>query len=131
MPVEVPNIGSRVRVTTRDKEYYVYATKEWRDTTMEGIVEKSVFKDPFYFALRTGNEFYPVSEFNAKSERIVKIEYITGSSTLISTETKAWKIVSKGKVYLVTRIAGKFNCSCKGFEFRRDCKHVGAVGKRK
>jgi len=131
MPVEVPNIGSRVRVTTRDKEYYVYATKEWRDTTMEGIVEKSVFKDPFYFALRTGNEFYPVSEFNAKSERIVKIEYITGSSTQISTETKAWKIVSKGKVYLVTRIAGKFNCSCKGFEFRRDCKHVGFVGKRK
>jgi len=131
MPVEVPKIGSRVRVTTRDKEYYVYATKEWRDTTMEGIVEKSVFKDPFYFALRTGNEFYPVSEFNAKSERIVKIEYITGSSTQISTETKAWKIQSKGKVYLVTRIAGKFNCSCKGFEFRRDCKHVGAVGKRK
>jgi hypothetical protein len=130
MPVEVPKIGSRVRVTTRDKEYYVYATKEWRDTTMEGIVEKSVFKDPFYFALRTGNEFYPVSEFNAKSERLVKIEYITGSATQISTETKAWKIQSKGKVYLVTRIAGKFNCTCKGFEFRRDCKHIGAVGKK-
>jgi len=130
MPVEVPKIGSRVRVTTRDKEYYVYATKEWRDTTMEGIVEKSVFKEPFYFALRTGNEFYPVSEFNAKSERLVKIEYITGSATQVSTETKAWKIQSKDKIYLVTRIGGKFNCTCKGFEFRRDCKHIGAVGKK-
>ena len=131
MPVQLPKIGSRVRVTTRDKEYYVYATKEWRDITYEGIVEKSIFNDPFYFAVRTGNPVYPVSEFNAKSDRIFSIEYITGSSIQISTETKAWKIISKGKVYLVTRIAGAFNCSCKGFEFHRDCKHVGAVGKRK
>ena len=130
MGVPVPTIGSRVRVTTRDKDYYVYATKEWRDMTFEGVVEKSIFNDPFYFALRTGREFYPVSEFNAKSERIVKIEYIKGGSTQVSTETKAWKVKSKDKIYLVTRTAGKFNCSCKGFEFRKDCKHVGAVSKK-
>jgi SWIM zinc finger len=130
MPVAVPKIGSRVRVTTRDKDYYVYATKEWRDTTYEGVVEKSIFSDPFYFAVRTGNPNYPVSEFSAKSERLVKIEYITGSATQVSTETKAWKIQSKDKIYLVTRIGGKFNCTCKGFEFRRDCKHIGAVGKK-
>jgi hypothetical protein len=130
MAVAVPKIGSRVRVTTRDKDYYVYATKEWRDTTYEGVVEKSIFSDPFYFAVRTGNVYHPVSEFNAKSERLAKIEYITGSATQVSTETKAWKIQSKDKIYLVTRIGGKFNCTCKGFEFRRDCKHIGAVGKK-
>ena len=130
MAIEIPKIGSHVRVTTRDKEYYVYATKEWRDTTFEGVVEKSIFNDPFYFAVRTGNEFHPVSEFNAKSERLVKIEYLKGGSTQVSTETKAWKIKSKDKIYLVTRIGGKFNCSCKGFEFRRDCKHIGAVSKK-
>ena len=130
MAIEIPKIGSHVRVTTRDKEYYVYATKEWRDTTFEGVVEKSIFNDPFYFAVRTGNEFYPVSEFNAKSERLVKIEYIKGSALTLDDSNKAWKIKSKDKVYLVTRIGGKFNCSCKGFEFRRDCKHIGAVSKK-
>ena len=130
MAVEVPNIGSRVRVTVRDKDYYVYATKEWRDTVYEGTVQKSVFSDPFYFAVRTGNVYHPVSEFNAKSERLVKIEYLEGKSITLDTHTKAWKIKSKDKVYLVQRVAGKFSCTCKGFEFRRDCKHIGLVGKK-
>jgi hypothetical protein len=130
MPVAVPNIGSRVRVITHAPDYYVYATKNWREIVFEGVVEKSIFNDPFYFAVRTGAEFYPVSEFNAKSESIVKIEYLTGSSTQVSTETKAWRVKSKNNVYLVQRIAGKFTCSCKGFEFRRDCKHIAAVGKK-
>ena len=133
MGVPVPKIGSRVRVTTRDKDYYVYATKEWRDMTFEGVVEKSIFNDPFYFAVRTGNPDYPVSEFNAKSERLVQIEYLVGSATLVSTEKKAWKVKSEDgkRVYLVQRVNGKFSCSCKGFEFRKDCKHVGAVSKMK
>ena len=130
MAVEIPTIGSRVRVTTRDKEYYVYATKEWRDTTYEGVVEKSIFNDPFYFAVRTGNEFHPVSEFNAKSERLVQIEYIKGSALKLDDSTKSWRVKSKDKVYLVQRLGGKYTCSCKGFEFRRDCKHIGAVSKK-
>lgn len=132
MAIAVPKIGSRVRVTTRDKDYYVYATKEWRDFTFEGVVEKSIFKDPFYFAVRTGNPEYPVSEFNAKSERLVKIEYIVGSATMVETGKKAWKVKSsKGdRFYIVERVDGKFNCSCAGFEFRKDCKHVGAVSRK-
>ena len=130
MAVAVPNIGSKVRVTVRDRDYYIYATKEWRDRVYEGTVQKSVFKDPFYFAVRTGNADHPVSEFNAKSSHIVQIEYVVGGASQVSTETKAWKIKSKDKVYLVQRVAGKFSCSCKGFEFRRDCKHIGIVGKK-
>jgi len=132
MPVNVPKIGSRVRVTTIYPNTYAYRGEydNYVTYTREGLVVKSIFNDPFMFAVETGAPDHPVSEYNAKSQHVVKIEYIVGGASQVSTETKAWKVKSKEKVYLVTRVNGKFNCSCKGFEFRRDCKHVGAVSKK-
>jgi len=132
MPVAVPNVGSRVRVTTMYPNTYAYRGEydNYVTYTREGLVVKSIFNDPFMFAVETGATDHPVSEYNAKSQHVVKIEYIVGGASQVSTETKAWKVKSKDKVYLVTRVNGKFNCSCKGFEFRRDCKHVGAVSKK-
>jgi hypothetical protein len=132
MSVAVPKIGSRVRVTTMYPNTYAYRGKDdnYVTYTREGLVVKSIFNDPFMFAVETGATDHPVSEYNAKSQHVVKIEYIVGGASQVSTETKAWKVKSKEKVYLVTRVNGKFNCSCKGFEFRRDCKHVGAVSKK-
>jgi len=130
--VAVPKIGSRVRVTTMYPNTYAYRGEydNYVTYTREGLVVKSIFNDPFMFAVETGAPDHPVSEYNAKSQHVVKIEYIVGGASQVSTETKAWKVKSKEKVYLVTRVNGKFNCSCKGFEFRRDCKHVGAVSKK-
>jgi hypothetical protein len=117
MPVAVPNVGSRVRVTTMYPNTYAYRGEYDNYVTMtrEGLVVKSIFNDPFYFAVETGAPDHPVSEYNAKSQHVIKIEYIVGGASQVSTETKAWKVKSKDKVYLVTRVNGKFNCSCKGF----------------
>ena len=84
------------------------------------------------FAVKTGAPEHPVSEFNAKSQHVVKIEYVTGSSTQVATDKKAWKVKSTDgkKFYIVERVNGKFSCTCTGFEFRKDCKHVGAVSKK-
>ena len=98
----------------------------------EGIVVQSIFRDPFMFAVKTGAPEHPVSEFNAKSQHLVKIEYVTGSATQVATDKKAWKVKSTDgkKFYIVERVNGKFSCTCTGFEFRKDCKHVGAVSKK-
>jgi hypothetical protein len=132
MPVNVPKIGSRVRVTTIYPNSYAYRGEDnnYVTYTREGVVVQSIFRDPFMFAVETGASDHPVSEYNAKSQHVVKIEYIVGGAQQVATDNKAWKVKSKEKVYLVTRVNGKFNCSCKGFEFRRDCKHVGAVSKK-
>jgi len=129
MSVIVPNIGSQVRVTTVYPNTYAYRGEydNYVTSSYYGVVVKSIFNDPFYFAVKTGNIEHPVSEFNSKSQHVVKIEYVKGSGTEVSTENKAWKIKSKSKVYLVTRTSGEFKCSCKGFEYRKDCKHVKAA----
>ena len=134
MSVAVPKIGSRVRVTTIYPNSYAYRGEDnnYVTYTREGEVVQSIFRDPFMFAVKTGDPDHPVSEYNAKSQHVVKIEYIVGGATNVATDKKAWKVKSAdGKsVYIVTRVNGKFSCTCKGFEFRKDCKHVGAVAKR-
>ncbi len=134
MAVAVPNIGSRVRVTTMYPNTYAYRGENDNYVTYirEGVVVQSIFKDPFMFAVRTGDSDHPVSEYNAKSLHVVKIEYIIGGSKQVATDKKAWKVKSEdgSKFYIVQRIEGKFSCTCKGFEFRKDCKHIGAVSKK-
>lgn len=134
MAVAVPNIGSRVRVTTVYPNTYAYRGKDdnYVTYTREGEVVQSIFRDPFMFAVKTGDPDHPVSEYNAKSLHVVKIEYIIGGSKQVATDKKAWKVKSEdgSKFYIVQRIEGKFSCTCKGFEFRKDCKHVGAVSKK-
>jgi hypothetical protein len=34
---------------------------------------------------------------------------------------------SKGDVYKVTELNGNWSCSCSGFKFRGDCKHVRSL----
>lgn len=135
MPVQVPTVGSRVRVTTIYPNTYAYRGEydNYVTKTREGVVVESIFKDPFYFAVETGDPDHPVSEFNSKSQHVVTVEVVSGSTSTVETSNKAWKVKSgDGKrVYLVQRVNGRFSCTCKGFEFRRDCKHVGLVGKKK
>ena len=134
MAIAVPKIGSRVRVTTMYPNHVVYRgdTNGYVTYVREGIVVQSIFRDPFMFAVKTGAPEHPVSEFNAKSQHVVKIEYVTGSATQVATDKKAWKVKSTDgkKFYIVERVNGKFSCTCTGFEFRKDCKHVGAVSKK-
>jgi len=134
MTVAVPKIGSRVRVTTMYPNTYAYRGKDDNYVTYirEGVVVQSIFKDPFMFAVHTGDSDHPVSEYNAKSQHVVQIEYLVGGASQVATDTKAWKVKSEDgkRVYLVQRVNGKFSCTCKGFEFRKDCKHIAAVGKK-
>ena len=34
---------------------------------------------------------------------------------------------SKGDVYKVTELNGNYSCTCSGFKFRGDCKHVKSI----
>jgi hypothetical protein len=43
--------------------------------------------------------------------------------TLETTQT--WRVAgSKGAEYVVTHDHGRWSCTCPGFGFRRDCKHI-------
>jgi hypothetical protein len=43
-------------------------------------------------------------------------------------EGRVWEVQgSKGDIYRVTEVNGNLSCTCSGFKFRGDCKHVKSI----
>ena len=41
---------------------------------------------------------------------------------------RVWEVQgSKGDVYRVTELRGEYSCTCSGFKFRGDCRHIKGV----
>lgn len=69
------------------------------------------FKNPIRIDIR-GRKFKEVDnewKFNIKEESEGQVHEVKGS---------------KGDVYRVTELNGNYSCTCSGFRFRGDCKHV-------
>ena len=48
----------------------------------------------------------------------------------VDSDYKQWTVKgSKGNEYLVIRQKGSYTCSCPGYTFRKNCRHIQEVGK--
>lgn len=128
----IPIVGSFVRLTTRWPHCSGYSTQDqmFMGTIVNIPSYWSQHKDVDTLAIETGNPQHPISLINL--ERIVDVEYIKGSSKLATKVSNPVIITvtvagSKGKVYNVESRDGKWTCTCTGFEFRNQCKHINQV----
>ena len=73
--------------------------------------EIKVFKNPI--RIDSGRKFVINTE-----------QFVTGVK-VSEPEGRVWEVQgSKGDVYKVTELRGEYSCTCSGFRFRGDCKHV-------
>lgn len=78
-----------------------------------GSEDAITFKKPYRFDTR-GRQFVEVRELGEIDLDLVKAE--------------TWKFVgSKGNEYVVEKIDNMLKCTCPGFTFRGECKHVKSV----
>ena len=80
---------------------------------------------PDQLALSTGNPEFPFRVINRN-----KIVSINNKSVehVKESPVKTFSIKgSKGDSYIVTIGNGKSHCTCSGFQFRRNCKHLKEV----
>lgn len=77
-----------------------------------GAGEIKVFKNPIRIDLR-GRKF-----------RVNDEQYPTRVQEP-EPEGRVWEVKgSKGDVYKVTELNGNYSCTCSGFRFRGDCRHI-------
>ena len=86
----------------------------------EGVILSSPkWLKPGEVAMSTDNPEFPM--------RVLRMQNIVGAKKNILSNTRSFKVKSKGKVYQVIYSKGNYSCNCMGFSFRKTCKHAVAV----
>lgn len=77
----------------------------------------------------TGDDQMPVRVINMKSVRSLNL--VSGQTRTVNTQDQVFTVKgSKGDTYVVTKNSKGWTCSCKGFEFRKSCRHIAEMGKQ-
>jgi SWIM zinc finger len=118
-----------MRVVVRNEKYakrHLYAGSQPETFTYEGQqVPAYKWSEPGTICLATGDLRWPVREIHPIN--IISIDDTEYSLAPVSSDRIIQIAGSKGSTYHVTISNGKKTCSCPGFAFRRECKHVRDV----
>lgn len=134
---EKPQVGQDVRVITDwtdDLRGYASYIRR-RHTHIGTVVPDNDFDHPLSFNMTTGKKHFPIASIDlAHVVELVKLEDGTvaaqSKDKAIDNDIESWSVEgSTGNTYIVTRRKDQWSCTCPGFGFRRDCKHI--KGKQK
>lgn len=128
----IPKIGQRISVTTDWTTYlkpFVSHIPRQKTTTGK-VVHSENWDNPNTFRMTTGNSDYPVAiiplTYVIKLIDAGGVEADANAVANVDDEYNTWEVDgSTGNTYTVTQIGNRWSCSCKGFMFRKSCKHIG------
>ena len=108
-------------------------TTDYKDSVPNGIYLLDDSKSKMY-AYRP-HARAPIKTFRAPIKIDVRGRKFTLNPTQYRTgaeeeqpEGRVWQVQgSKGDVYKVSELNGNYSCTCSGFKFRGDCKHVKSI----
>jgi hypothetical protein len=121
--MRVPQVGSVVRVRTRYNQGPRMIPPQPDFTVYEGkVLNPDRWFNDRQFNI-TGDKDWPIRTVNMIN--VIDIEIISGGFKDVKTDVKTWTVEgSKGNKYTVTRTSTGWSCTCSGFQFRKQCKHV-------
>lgn len=74
----------------------------------------------------TGNDDWPIRVIHM--DLVEDIQMLSGSFKNVDTGVKVYEVPgSKGAKYKVTRNSKGWTCTCAGFQFRKQCKHISEL----
>jgi hypothetical protein len=123
-----PAVGTEVYVKTRFRNIFFYATEEFDEHVYRGVVgrpDRSVPEGSFML-LTPDDARMPTRVIALRN--VIELKYADGASVkkaAAKSDVKVWQVQgSKGNVYTVTQRGSDKSCTCPGFQFRKDCRHV-------
>lgn len=127
--MQVPTVGSVVKIRTQYRQGPCMIPPQPDFLEFEGKV-LSPFKwlNDRQFCL-SGNSTWPVRVINADS--IIDLKLLSGELKNVNTDVRIFEVDgSKGNKYIVTSNSKGWTCTCSGFQFRKQCKHVSDLSKK-
>lgn len=126
----VPTVGSVVKVKVRDISGPRMIPPQPDNMVFEGTVIKSYpWLNDRQFCM-TGDSLYPIRIISMNS--VLDINMVSGTVKKVDTEDKVFEVSgSKGNKYIVTSNSKSWTCTCPGFQFRNQCKHISELSASK
>jgi hypothetical protein len=119
-------VGDVVTVSVRDaRNPAVYAAgvvREWNEYTGTIVPNLKGF-GPDVFCLTTGDPRFPVRVIEKARTTFYRADF---ESATVTSKSKTFIVKGSkpGVSYTVTNENSHWSCTCVGFGFRKDCKHV-------
>ena len=106
-------------------------TTRWDTPTPNHIYLLSTDKSKLYGYMKSGTEepitFKKPIRFDQRGRTFREVKEL-GEINLDEVTVETWKFTgSKGNEYFVTKQDGQLKCSCPGYQFRGDCRHIKEV----
>lgn len=123
----IPAVNSTVTLTFKNDgpPSTLFQVEPTIDITGKVVNTPPWVKDPNCFAIFVANTPVPLRIINSKHVLAINgMEQGTEPEAKVETFTVAG---SKGDAYTVTSENGRWACTCVGFGFRKDCKHIQAA----
>ena len=126
----IPEPGCKIAITCEFPSY-VIGMPGVSKTTITGIVEKATkFTPPDFIRIVTDFDS-PVRVREIPLHRVTNIAYADGRIAGLKTvnnDTKTWTVQgSRGSQYVVVRSKNSWSCTCPGFQFRKNCRHIKEI----
>jgi hypothetical protein len=104
-------------------------TTKWEGATPNHIYFTDDSKSKMFAYVRAGTKavfkFSKPLRIDVRHRRFQEIPDTFGFSMNEPVAEKTWTVQgSKGNTYLVTLDENVYNCTCSGFKFRGDCRHI-------
>lgn len=124
--MRVPTVGSVIKIRVQYGQGPRMIPPQPDHLVFQGkVLNPHKWLNDRQFCLTGGKEF-PVRVIDIES--VVDLKIITGDSKNIDTEVKTWEVSgSKNNKYVVSRNISGWTCTCPGFQFRKQCKHIAEL----
>ena len=112
-------------------KFYKETTKDWASATPNHtyLLTDDKSKMYGYIKARSGDTFTfkkPI-KFDARRRTFVEVKEL-GEIDLNEAQGETWKVDgSGGNSYVVQKIDNVYNCTCSGFKFRGECRHIKQI----
>lgn len=116
----------------RTRDDTIYSTTGYRDWTLQGtVIARYSWADADTICLHTACDNVPNRVVSYSSVRqVVKLDQ--HRAVVEQPQIPTWTVAgSKGSVYTVSMKAKKYSCSCPGFQFRNNCRHIEQIRDQK